>query len=117
MITPIFTYKAEVTNVVDGDTVDMIIDQGFHNQTKQRIRLLRINTPELTDKDPIIRQKAIEAKQFVIDTVLNKPVVVKTEKSDSFGRFLAEIFYMDGEIQKNLNDELINKNLATYYTK
>jgi micrococcal nuclease len=117
MIAPTFIYKAEVTNVVDGDTVDMVIDQGFYNQTKQRVRLLRVNTPELTDKDPAVRQKALEAKQFVINTVLNKKVVIRSEKSDSFGRFLAEVYYLDGEVQKNLSDELINGGLAVHYTK
>lgn len=42
-----FVYKATITNIVDGDTVDAIVDLGFNVQTKIRFRLNGIDTPEM----------------------------------------------------------------------
>ena len=41
-----YQYKAEVVRIVDGDTIDVVIDLGFKITTNQRIRFARINTPE-----------------------------------------------------------------------
>ena len=108
----LYKYKCFITNVVDGDTVDAIIDLGFSIQAKHRLRLLGVDTPELRDKDEATRLKAQEAKTFVTETLLNKEFVVKTEKSDSFGRYLA-IIYLDDT--KTLNDLLIEKGYAEVF--
>ena len=97
-----YEYRAICTNIVDGDTYDLTIDCGFHITTHQRIRLLGVDTPELRSRDEIERLAAQEAKAFaqhwLIDTQLEEmsfPLKIKTEKSDSFGRWLAEIHYYD----------------------
>ena len=41
-----YIYKAKVERVVDGDTIDVVIDLGFKVTTHQRIGLQGINTPE-----------------------------------------------------------------------
>lgn len=84
--------------VVDGDTIDVEIDLGFYQFGVYRVRLLGVDTPELRDRDPDERERAKEAKTFVvkwfaahIDCIEGGEVVVNTEKADSFGRFLATI--------------------------
>ena len=47
----LYHYNAEVTRVVDGDTVDALVDLGFNTYSKQRIRLYGINTPEIRTRD------------------------------------------------------------------
>jgi len=42
-----YQYNAQVTNVVDGDTFDVIIDLGFEIQTIERIRTRDIDTAEI----------------------------------------------------------------------
>ena len=37
--------------MVDGDTIDLLIDLGFNAWKKERIRLSGINTPETRTKD------------------------------------------------------------------
>lgn len=108
-----YTYKAKIINVIDGDTVDAIIDMGFKIHTTQRLRLNRINTEEMHDTNLEKRKLAIEAKQYMIDTLLNKEVIVETRKSDSFGRWLAEILLED----TNINNVLLEKNLASLWKK
>ena len=41
-----YEYKCELIKVVDGDTVDVLIDVGFSTYRKERVRLYGINTPE-----------------------------------------------------------------------
>lgn len=106
-----YEYKATITNVVDGDTIDAVIDVGFKVTTTQRLRLLGVDTSELTSKDSVERAKAQEAKLFVIEQLLNKSVTMKTAKADSFGRYLAIIYL--GEI--DFNQLLLDKGLATVF--
>ena len=82
--------------VYDGDTIDMVIDVGFRMSSRQRIRVLGVNTPELRgdQKEEGKRFKLITAGWMVQAT--NKhdgpfPFIVRTEKADSFGRYLADI--------------------------
>lgn len=86
----LYNYRAVCTYVVDGDTVDLVIDVGFNLTTKQRIRLLGINTPE--------RGQAgySEAKEYLTSRLLDKDVIIETYKTDDFGRYLGTIF-IDGE--------------------
>lgn len=108
-----YTYKATIINIVDGDTVDAIIDMGFKIHTTQRLRLNRIDTEEMHDANLEKRKLAIEAKEYLRNTLLNKEVIIETRKSDSFGRWLAEIVYED----ININNVLLEKNLASLWKK
>lgn len=93
------------TNVVDGDTLDVQLDVGFDFRTDQRLRLYGIDTPERG------RPGYMEAKAWLQERTLFKPIQVITYKKDSFGRWLS-IVYADGE---NLNDQLITEGLAVPY--
>jgi micrococcal nuclease len=101
-----YEYKAIVENVVDGDTVDLVVDLGFKISSRQRVRLARIDTPERTQSG------YAAARDFVRDAVLNKPVRLKTEKVSKWGYYLAEITLEDGQ---NLSDTLVQAQLAKYY--
>ena len=101
-----YQYKATVENVVDGDTIDVSIDIGFKINTKQRLRLARIDTPERSQAN------YQTAKDFVRDAVLNKSVMLKTEKVSKWGYYLAEVTLEDG---RNLSDTLVQAQLAVYY--
>lgn len=87
----LFTYKALVERVVDGDTVWVNIDCGFGIWCRQKLRLRGIDAPELpTDQ-------GIRAKQFVQDQLADCGfIIVKTYGSDKYDRYLADIFYQAG---------------------
>ncbi len=114
MIQPSYTYKAMVVNVVDGDTLDADIDVGFHMVSRQRLRLARVDAAETNSRDSAERIKAQAAKAFVIVTVMGRQVIVQTTKTDSFGRYLAELWYEDITDQHNLSDELIASGVSLY---
>jgi len=42
----VYKYNAKLIRVIDGDTIDALIDLGFNVWVKKRIRLYGINTPE-----------------------------------------------------------------------
>jgi micrococcal nuclease len=107
-----YIYKAKVVNVVDGDTVDMQVDLGFYTFVKERFRLARINTAELNSSSAEEKQKAQQAKDYMMQ-YLDKNVIIKSFKKDKYGRFLAEIY---PEINgTSINDALIQNGLATIW--
>ena len=62
-----YIYKAKVLRVVDGDTIDLLIDLGFNAWKKERIRLSGINTPETRTKDLKEKEKGLLAKKDFFD--------------------------------------------------
>ena len=55
----------EIVKVVDGDTVDIVIDLGFNLSKKERVRLAGIDTPESRTRDLEEKAMGLEAKDFL----------------------------------------------------
>lgn len=105
-----YEYKCKVIHVVDGDTVDVEIDLGFHITKVDRIRFLGINTPELHDSNPDIRAKAQQAKARVEELAPSiVRIATKLDKQDKYGRILGTLF-TDTEL--NVNETLVTEGLA-----
>ena len=109
---PPYKYKAIITNVVDGDTVDARVDLGFTVSVDVRFRLYGIDTAEMNSVDEEQRELAKQAKQYLTNTILNKEVLIKTHKPDKFGRWLVEIFISE---DYTINNLLLEKKLAKSY--
>jgi len=111
-----FTYPAEVVRVVDGDTIDVIIDIGFNTFTKKRLRFSRIDAYESRTRDLEEKKLGLAAKAFVKAEIkaANNKVTIQTVKKGKYGRWIAEI-WVDGTILNlNLNDALVSAELAVY---
>ena len=110
-------YVKEVTNVVDGDTIDVVIDLGFDISFSSRVRLAGIDTPESRTTDKAEKVLGLEAKEYLKKSIkAAKTVVIKTEKMDSsekYGRILGWV-YLDGS-GNSLNNEMIEKGYAWGY--
>jgi micrococcal nuclease len=112
-----YKYKAKVERVVDGDTVDIVIDLGFKITTNQRIRMKGINTPETYNvkKESEEYKKGLAAKEFVIQRMeTNKyDAIIETNKDvGKYGRYIGTIWLADNTT--SLNDELVEKGFAQY---
>ena len=88
-----YEYNATITRVVDGDTVDVVIDLGLGTSKLERLRLFGINAPETRGEE---RDVGLAAKQWLeaqLDMIGFK-VVIRThkDKKGKFGRYLADIF-------------------------
>lgn len=106
-----YFYDAVVINVVDGDTIDCRVDLGFSIFVEMRFRLNGVDTAELHSPDPAKRDLANKAKQFMIDNVLDKQVLLQTFKKDKYGRYLCDVIVNDAVI----NRRLVEMGLAEKY--
>ena len=110
-------FVKEVKNVVDGDTIDVIIDLGFDILFSSRVRLAGIDTPESRTTDKAEKALGIEAKEYLKKQLKDaKSVVIRTEKMDSsekYGRILGWV-YVNGE-SESLNNKMINDGYAWGY--
>ena len=110
-------YVRKVENVVDGDTIDVLIDLGFDILFASRVRLAGIDTPESRTSDKAEKVLGLEAKEYLKKALKDaKSVVIKTEKMDSsekYGRILGWV-YVDGNTI-SLNDMMINDGYAWGY--
>ena len=97
------SYSAKIIGVKDGDTVE-ILWQG----QPQGVRLAHIDCPEKK------QNYGTKAKEFVSNFCFGKTVtLVIAGKPDRYGRWLAEIFYKN----QNLNKELVRNGLAWHFKK
>ena len=110
-------FVKEVKNVVDGDTIDVIIDLGFDILFASRVRLAGIDTPESRTTDKAEKALGIEAKEYLKKQLKDaKSVVIRTEKMDSsekYGRILGWV-YINGE-SESINNKMINDGYAWGY--
>ena len=109
-----FEYKCKITNVVDGDTVDVDIDLGFGVWLRdQRIRLYGIDTPESRTSDPFEKLYGKAATEFLKKWLDGGDVTIKTHKDErgKFGRILGELWVFD----TNVNRKMIEEHHAVEY--
>jgi micrococcal nuclease len=110
-------FVKEVKNVVDGDTIDVVIDLGFDILFASRVRLAGIDTPESRTTNKAEKALGIEAKEYLKKQLKDaKPVVIRTEKMDSsekYGRILGWV-YVNGE-SESVNNKMINDGYAWGY--
>jgi micrococcal nuclease len=110
-----YEYRCEITRVVDGDTVDAIIDLGFDVSYKSRVRLYGIDTPESRTRDLDEKARGKLAGKFLSDAILHANTLIiqtKLDKKGKFGRVLGVIIADDVD----LNQALIDNYLAVAYT-
>jgi len=110
-----YEYKVkEVTKVVDGDTIDVIVDLGFKLYKKERCRVAGIDTPESRTRDLKEKAYGLEAKAYLKGILKNaKNLVVRTEKDGKYGRMLGWL-YCDG-IEGSINEHMITAGHAWEY--
>jgi micrococcal nuclease len=107
----------QVLKVVDGDTIDVIIDLGFDVAFTSRVRLAGIDTPESRTKNAREKILGLEVKDYLkkaLDGATD--IVIRTEKADSsekYGRILGWIFI--NRETDSLNLQLVNKGYAWVY--
>ena len=110
-------FVKEVKGVVDGDTIDVVIDLGFDILFASRVRLAGIDTPESRTTDKAEKVLGLESKEYLKKYLKDaKSVVIKTEKmnsSEKYGRILGWI-YVNGNTE-SLNDKMINDGYAWGY--
>src|SRR6056300_1325640 len=111
-----FSYRvSKVTKIVDGDTIDVVIDMGFDILYKSRVRLFGIDTPESRTRDKVEKEFGLMSKKYLQSRLKKaKKITIKTHKDSEtgkFGRILGEIF-CDGD---NVNLAMCKEYYAVQY--
>ena len=111
----LYHYRAIVSSVYDGDTCTVDIDLGLGTWIKgEKIRLYRINTPELRKEE---REEGLKSRDFLRGLIDGREIIIQTvkDRKGKYGRYLAEILMTDenGDLI-NVNDLLVDKGFAVY---
>jgi|TARA_Y100000361_G_C11039072_1_gene278922 micrococcal nuclease len=116
-----YIYRAKLERIIDGDTVDALIDVGFDIWFKKRIRFKGIDTWESRTRNLEEKKMGLAAKKRLEELLMNvssKPGYfrVRSYGLGKYGRVLGELFIMDESgVQWNINDTLINEGHAYVY--
>jgi micrococcal nuclease len=89
----IYIYKAELIRVVDGDTVDLIIDLGFDTSRKERFRLYGVDAPEMNTAEGKAAKAWLIGILGPYGAIYVQTIQLETKaKRDKYGRFLAVLY-------------------------
>ena len=109
-----YTYECNTIRVIDGNTVDAIIDLGFNVTIRQRIKLYGVNVEDVRSLDESKKEKAVASKtklaellgnEFTCETIMNK--------RGKAGRIMGQLSVVDAKGTKHsVNDQLINLGFA-----
>jgi micrococcal nuclease len=111
-----FSYRvSKVIKIIDGDTIDVMLDLGFDIMYKSRVRLFGIDTPESRTRDVIEKEYGMMSKKYLTNKLKSaKKISIKTykgEETGKFGRILGDVF-VDG---KSVNLMMCNDGYAVKY--
>jgi|SRR5665811_1599709 len=119
MKTPIgnqlYYYRAKVREVYDGDTFRADVDLGMNVQASaagQSFRLAVIDTPELRGAE---REDGLIVADYVRHIILDQRIIINTEQTGKFGRWLAWVFMEQSDILQpgeSLNEHLLRRGYA-----
>ena len=116
-----YIYKAKLDRVVDGDTVDALIDVGFDIWFKKRIRFKGVDTWESRTRNLEEKALGLKAKartKELLEKVSSKSGYfrIKSYGLGKYGRVLADVFIIDKDgKQWNINETLITEGHAYVY--
>ena len=116
-----YIYRAKLERVVDGDTIDALIDVGFDIWVKKRIRYMGIDTWESRTRDLDEKKKGLAAKARnleLINEVSSKPGYFRLQSHGvgKYGRVLGAIYIKDKDGNTiNVNTTLISEGHAYEY--
>ena len=91
----LFTYKAAVERVIDGDTLLVSFDFQCPMSVSQKLRLRGIDCPEIDTEEGKRAKRFVEARLKDCEFI-----IVKTykDRTDKFDRYLADIFYESSDV-------------------
>ena len=117
MTDPRYHYRCRLRDVIDGDTVELEVELGFHARLTVRVRLDGIDTPELRGKTFDERCMAHDALALVAQwcEARSDRIILRTVKDDrdKFGRLLATL--IDQDTNATVQQALIDAGLARPY--
>lgn len=107
MIGPAYRYRATATRVVDGDTLEALIDLGFRVSIRLPVRIAGIDAPELRGATKLAGQAARAHLEVL---VLGQPLILESHRDDrSFERWVCDLWLPTGE---SMADRMVADGMA-----
>ena len=114
----LYQYKVkEILKVVDGDTVDVIIDLGFDVFLEKRVRMAGVNAPESRTRNLEEKAKGLKTKAWLIEKFnTEEQIIIETYLDNQYGKFgrVLGTFYV-GDSLMSVNLEMLSEGLARPY--
>ena len=111
----------EIVKVLDGDTIDVLIDLGFDLYKKERVRIAGVDTPEKRTRNLEEKELGIDATNWLkkeLEDVLagDDELIIRTELHGGvgkYGRLLGWLYV--GDEQVSLSEQMITQGYAHAY--
>ena len=111
----------EIVKVLDGDTIDVLIDLGFDLYKKERVRIAGVDTPEKRTRDLQEKALGIDATNWLKEQLENTiegndELTIRTELKGGvgkYGRLLGWLYI--GDNNKSINEQMISQGYAWAY--
>ena len=111
----------EIKKVLDGDTIDVIIDLGFDLAKTERVRIAGVDTPEKRTRNLEEKALGIDATEWLKDKLEgaidgDDDLVIRTELVGGvgkYGRLLGWLYIVDSDL--SLNEQMITEGYAWAY--
>ena len=111
----------EINKVLDGDTIDVLIDLGFDLFKKERVRIAGVDTPEKRTRNLEEKALGIDATNWLkekLDSTIagDDELTIRTELVGGvgkYGRLLGWLYIGDGNV--SLNEKMIEEGYAHAY--
>lgn len=108
----LYTYKATVIRIIDGDTIELTIDLGYKVYWNSSCRLYGINAPELKG-DTL--EAGLKAREFLASKLpAGRGIIIRSRQLDKYGRPIVEIINVDGS---SLNQQMVDAGYAKEYMR
>ena len=114
------TYRVKrVKRIVDGDTVDLVLDLGFGIEICERFRLHGINAPESRGESKVEGKKSTEwLREEIMPHSDDGSLLVQSTKQGSFRRWLGTLYLVQGDgTMCNVNEKMVTEGFAVPYRK
>ncbi len=117
-----WNYSATVTKVVDGDTIDVVIDLGFDIKIRQRVRVAGVDTPEKRTRNKEEKKLGLDATFWLEDQLTDAvnsgyALTIRTEldkgATGKYGRLLGWLYIGDATV--SLNEQMVEEGYAWEY--
>ena len=111
----------KIVKVLDGDTIDVLIDLGFDLFKKERVRIAGVDTPEKRTRDLEEKELGIHATNWLKDKLTetikgDEELLIRTELKGGvgkYGRLLGWLYIGDADV--SLNEQMITEGYAWEY--
>ena len=112
----------KIKKVVDGDTIDVVIDLGFDLYKTERVRVAGVDTPEKRTRNKEEKLLGIDATNWMKEKLTgaikgDDELTIRTElvgSTGKYGRLLGWLYVGDSDI--SLNEQMIKEGYAHAYS-